>query len=223
MTTITTEGVPTTVRPVTAARAEPLIRRFSFAEQLVHWAVAISFLVAGVTGAAFAYPRLFWITNFFGGGPTARLVHDWSGVIFVVGAVLMALMWARQMFLDAQDRKWLGALWAYINHRDDEVPPAGKYNGGQKLYFWFVLCVALAVIVTGIPLWFPAGYSAGTLRVLRLLHYLGGLLGGLGFLVHGYLTTISFPGTARGMAYGTVTRPWARLHHPRWYRDKVGE
>jgi formate dehydrogenase subunit gamma len=40
---------------------------------------------------------------------------------------------------------------------------------------------------------------------------------------HVYLGTAAEPGTFRSMVRGTVTRPWARLHHPRWYREVLGE
>jgi formate dehydrogenase subunit gamma len=48
------------------------IQRFSFAERLVHWVVGLSFLFLLLTGLAFSHPRLFWLTTFVGGGPTAR-------------------------------------------------------------------------------------------------------------------------------------------------------
>jgi formate dehydrogenase subunit gamma len=38
---------------------------------------------------------------------------------------------------------------------------------------------------------------------------------------HAYLGTAAEPGTFGSMTRGTVTLPWARLHHPRWYRDVV--
>jgi cytochrome b subunit of formate dehydrogenase len=43
--------------------------------------------------------------------------------------------------------------------------------------------------------------------------------GGLLLIVHVYLGTVAYPGTARGMIDGKVTRRWAALHHPRWRQD----
>jgi cytochrome b subunit of formate dehydrogenase len=51
---------------------------------------------------------------------------------------------------------------------------------------------------------------------MRLLHYAAALAGGLLLIVHVYLGTVAYPGTARGMIEGTVTTAWARLHHSRW-------
>ena len=40
---------------------------------------------------------------------------------------------------------------------------------------------------------------------------------------HIYLGTAAEPGTFGSMIRGTVTRPWARLHHGRWYRQVTGD
>jgi formate dehydrogenase subunit gamma len=40
---------------------------------------------------------------------------------------------------------------------------------------------------------------------------------------HIYLGTAAEPGTFRAMTGGTVTTDWARLHHPRWYKEVTGE
>jgi len=40
---------------------------------------------------------------------------------------------------------------------------------------------------------------------------------------HIYLGTAAEPGTFRAITGGTVTKDWARLHHPRWYREVTGE
>ena len=38
-----------------------------------------------------------------------------------------------------------------------------------------------------------------------------------------YLGTAALPGTFGSTTRGTVTKAWARLHHPGWYRDVTGE
>ena len=45
--------------------------------------------------------------------------------------------------------------------------------------------------------------------------------GGLLLILHVYLGTVAYPGTARGMIDGKVTTAWARLHHPRWSGERV--
>ena len=193
-----------------------MISRFTFIERIVHWVVGITFVLLLGTGLAFSYPSLFWLTVLLGGGPSARALHPMVGAVFGVGLLCMFALWVRDMFLDREDRAWLGAIRHYAAHDRDRVPPAGKYNAGQKLFFWTQSVLGVVFVATGLLLWFPASFGAGWLNTARLLHYAATLGGGLFLIVHVYLGTIAYPGTARGMIDGKVTPAWARLHHPRW-------
>lgn len=195
------------------------LKRYAFAERLVHWVVGASFVVLLLTGLALSYPRLFWLTALVGGGPTARALHPWVGLVFSAGLVWMFALWLRDMILRRADLVWLGAIGHYARRQTASVPPTGKYNGGQKLFFWTQGVLGIVFLVTGVPLWLPATFGSGVLTLCRLLHYLATLVGGLFFVAHSYLGTLAFPGTARAMLSGTVTREWARLHHPLWYRE----
>ena len=208
-------------RPTKTTMSEVLLNRFTFVERLVHWLVGGSFLVLLATGLALSYPSLFWLTTIVGGGPAARALHPWVGVVFGGGMIAMIGLWIRDMFLDAEDRTWLGAVGHYATHQRDRVPPAGKYNAGQKIFFWLQGGLAVAFVVTGAPLWFPGAFGSSLLAVCRLIHYAATLGGGLLLVVHVYLGTVAYPGTARGMIDGQVTARWARLHHPRWHEEQT--
>jgi len=197
------------------------LRRFSFLERVIHWVVGGTFVVLLLTGLAFSYPSLFWLTTVVGGGPAARALHPQMGAVFGVGLVFMFVLWVRDMFLDGADRQWLGAVRHYAAHEHDKVPPAGKYNAGQKLFFWLQSLLGIVFVATGLLLWFPEPFGAGLLSTMRLLHFLATLAGGLLLIVHVYLGTLAYPGTARGMIDGKVTPAWARLHHPRWSGERV--
>ena len=203
---------------------DQLLNRFTFVERLVHWFVGVSFVVLLLTGLAFSYPALFWLTTLVGGGPVARVLHPWIGIFFTVGMILMIGLWIRDMFLVELDMQWLGAVRYYATHQRDKVPPAGKYNAGQKLFFWAQGMLALVLFVSGVPLWLPdtVGSAFLSLAVARLFHYGAALAGGLLLVLHVYLGTVAYPGTARGMIDGRVSYRWAERHHPRWLRDQRG-
>ena len=76
--------------------------------------------------------------------------------------------------------------------------------------------------MTGVLLWVPDLFSAAVLAFSRLFHYASALAGGLLLVLHVYLGTVAYPGTARGMIDGKVTRSWAAFHHPRWHEDQSG-
>ena len=199
----------------------PFLLRFTFFQRAVHWVVGVTFVVLLLTGLAFSYPSLFWLTTLIGGGPAARVLHPQIGAVFGIGLLFMFVLWVHDMFLDAPDRQWLGAVKHYAAHEHDKVPPAGKYNAGQKLFFWLQSLLGVVFVASGLLLWFPESFDAGLLNTMRLLHYLAALGAGLLLIVHVYLGTVAYPGTARGMIDGKVTPAWARLHHPRWSGDRV--
>jgi formate dehydrogenase subunit gamma len=202
------------------------VQRFTYAERVVHWAVGLSFLFLLATGLAFSHPRLYWITTLVGGGPTARILHPWAGVLFGLSVVAMLALWARDMKVDASDRAWLRAIRHYAVHDRERVPPAGKYNGGQKMFFWGMGTLGVVYVVSGLPMWMPAGFLGmgpfyGTsVNVMRLVHYVATIGGGLLLIVHVYLGTVAYPGTFGAMIHGTVTRGWAKLHHSAWRHEE---
>jgi formate dehydrogenase subunit gamma len=204
------------------------IQRFTYVERIVHWVVGLSFLFLLLTGLAFSHPRLFWITTLVGGGPTARILHPWIGVVFGLSILAMLVIWARDMRVGAADRAWLRAIRHYAVHHREKVPAAGKYNGGQKLFFWSMGALGVLYVVSGIPMWLPAGFLGlgpfygATVNVMRLLHYVATVGGGLLLIVHVYLGTVAYPGTLGAMLHGSVTRAWAKLHHPAWHEDESG-
>ncbi len=195
--------------------------RFSYTERLVHWVVGVTFVVLLLTGLAFSYPSLFWLTAILGGGPSARALHPWVGVLFSGGIAAMFLIWLKDMPLRTADWEWLRAIKHYALHDRERVPPTGKYNGGQKLFFWTQSVLGVLFLASGMLLWFPSGFGRGLLSTARFIHYLAALGGGLFLIIHVYLGTVAYPGTVRGMLVGTVTRAWARLHHSRWAEEEA--
>jgi len=203
-------------------------RRFTFVERVVHWVAGLSFVFLLLTGLAFSHPRLFWITSFAGGGPGARIAHPWAGVLFEISLVTMVALWAKDMRIAADDRAWLRAIRHYLVHDRDRVPAAGKYNAGQKLFFWAMGALAALFVVSGVAIWFPGGvlgmgpFYGAVVNGMRLLHYLATVAGGLLLIAHVYLGTVAYPGTLGGMLHGSVSRSWAKLHHPAWKEEEPG-
>jgi len=136
----------------------------------------------------------------------------------------MFALWVKDMFITGADKHWLRSIQHYALHTRDKIPPAGKYNGGQKIFFWVQTVLGVVLLITGLPLWFPDGIlgfgppSSLVLSTMRAGHYLCALGSGLLLIVHVYLGLVAFPGTARGMIDGKVSQQWAELHHPLWKR-----
>lgn len=210
---------PSEVHTGDAVESGEGLQRYNFFERIVHWTVAISFIALMLSGLALAYPRLYWLSGLFGGGQTMRAVHPWIGVVFTVGILVMLVMWAKPMRTDAEDRRWMKQFRQYVSTGHNDVD-TGRWNAGQKGYFWVSVVLAAILLVTGIPLWFPSSWGAGWLQLSRFVHNLVFLLTVAGFIIHVLLSALMFPGTMNGMTSGRVSTAWAAYHHPRWFREQ---
>ncbi len=131
------------------------VLRYAFRERLTHWVAAFSYLYLLATGLAFWSPWFWWLAVILGGGQISRMVHPWVGLIFVGSVFFMFEMWARQMRFKPVDKQWWNSLHYYITNQDDKMPPAGRYNAGQKLLFWTFFLAGIALLLSGLVLWFP--------------------------------------------------------------------
>jgi formate dehydrogenase gamma subunit len=193
------------------------IVRYPFWDRVVHWSVAVTFSYLMLSGLALGYPRTAWLYDVLGGGQTVRFLHPLVGVLFTLGIVSMIVLWTRDMLFEPVDREWTRSFPTYTRegHVDLDV---GRFNAGQKGYYWFAVVTGVLLLLTGIPLWFPTLLSGGWNQAARLLHHILFLLTVGGFIIHVYMSTAMFPGTIRGMTSGRVERRWAAHHHPRWFR-----
>ncbi|HEX4585506.1 MAG TPA: formate dehydrogenase subunit gamma [Burkholderiaceae bacterium] len=197
------------------------VQRYSDADRMNHWALVILFFCAALSGLSMFHPSLFFLSTLFGGGPWTRILHPFIGVLVFLSFGGMYLRLARDNVWGADDRAWMAGIGAALWGRTHELPPAGRYNAGQKILFWWMaLCVAV-LLVTGLVFWRPyfVGYfPIGLVRVATLVHSLTAVGLILGIIGHIY-AAIWVKGTTRAMTRGVVSESWARRHHPHWVAD----
>src|SRR5215470_8360825 len=62
--------------------------------RVLHWLVAIFFVLSLLSGFAIYSPWLYrWLTPLFGGGARTRALHPWFGLIFVIVFFFQFLNW----------------------------------------------------------------------------------------------------------------------------------
>jgi formate dehydrogenase subunit gamma len=208
----------------TVVREGELVRHPVYS-RVLHWAVAIFFLLSLLSGFALYTPWLFrWLTPLFGGGALTRELHPWFSLGFVIAFALQFLNWLAPMTWTRDDARWLRHLRAYVTNAD-AVEPAyvGFFNAGQKMYFWAIAASSVVFVATGFPMWYPQVFGRTATAVSYVLHDIAAIVMLAGFIVHLYEGTAAQPGTFRSMTRGTVTRAWAWTHHPRWYREATGQ
>src|ERR1041385_6807625 len=116
-----------------------LIQRFSRADQVVHWSVAISFCVLGLSGLimffgkhvllpVIGYTLFGWLTAL------AKNLHNFIAPFFIVSVIAMIILYVRDNLPKAYDIKFL--LNAFAVMAKGKHIPTGRFNGGEKVWFW---------------------------------------------------------------------------------------
>jgi formate dehydrogenase subunit gamma len=198
-----------------------LIERYNATDRMNHWFVALTFILLALSGLALFHPSMFWLTNLFGGGTWTRILHPFIGVVMFVSFAALALKFRQHNRLTESDRQWLRQWRDVLNKREEKLPEVGRYNGGQKALFWVMVVSVIVLFLSGIVIWqpyFAPVFHITIVRIAALLHALAALILILGIIVHVY-AALWVKGTIGAMTRGTVTRAWARKHHPGWYRE----
>ena len=208
-----------------ASHDQELITRYSFAERANHWFGALTYTYLLITGLAFWSPYLFWMAAIVGGGPTARFWHPWFGLFFSVSIFWSFKQWRRDMEVDDNDLACAKVIPHFINNDDEKLPPVGRFNYGQKLYFWGMIYSVILLLLSGVALWYTEAlpWSFRFLRYAAIFVHASVALITIGlFLIHVYMSTIMEEGSFGSMVHGTVTRAWAWTFHRNWYYEVTG-
>ena len=183
---------------------EDLVQRFNWFERLVHLALMSSFLVLAATGLSIAAG-----VEHILGASTADL-HGFFSWCLMVSAVLAFLLWVRDMVFSRVDAGWFKVLGGYLGYKGHV--PAGRFNAGQKLYFWLISAVVACLAITGLMLRF--GWRPDLAPLAYTLHDLCAYLMMVCVVGHAYLGTFANPGTIGSVFNGKVPRAWLEHHHP---------
>jgi formate dehydrogenase subunit gamma len=198
------------------------VLRYTLTERVNHWIAGLSYVYCLLTGLAFWSPYLYWMAAIVGGGPTARFWHPWFGLVFTASTVWMLKMWLRDMTITKADLEWKKAMPHYIRNEDEQLPPVGRFNYGQKIFFWVMFYGAILLLVSGFGLWFVESIPSSLrwLRYLSIVIHVGAALITIGgFIIHVYMGTAMVRGGFTSIIRGEVSTAWARAHHRLWYEQ----
>jgi formate dehydrogenase subunit gamma len=201
-----------------------LIRRFSRLDQWTHWTVAISFCILGLSGLimffgkhvllpVIGYTLFGWLTYL------SKNLHNFVAPIFIFSVVVMIVIFARDNILRSYDLKFL--LNAVAVMAKGKHVPTGRFNGGEKLWFWGGV-VVLSIVVTwsGLILLFPNfDQTRAVMQQAWIIHACAAILYVSISFGHMYLGTIGLEGSYQAMRTGYVDESWAKEHHQIWYED----
>jgi len=191
-----------------------MVRKSSVDEVLNHWILAGSCILLIITGFAFLF-HLESVGAVFGGFDTMKSIHNWGGVVFSVSLLYsMRHYLADALHYDADDRQWFKVAGGYLSHKV-KVPPMGKYNPGQKLYYLIILLAGIAIALSGFAIWLMKD-NGSMMLLAHLVHNVAFVVFVIVVPVHIYLGTLANPGTFGIMVTGTMPLETAKKRHPKW-------
>jgi formate dehydrogenase subunit gamma len=214
----------TIARPTTAI-PEDEVQRYNFAERAYHWINAIAYTYLMLTGLALFTPLAYWLAYVLGGPATIRYWHPWVGLIYLATIFWMHRMWKRDMQKIPEDERWSKNIRAYAENRDELMPPQGRFNAGQKKFWWVMLYCTFILLITGIIMWIPEKMPRELHWVLPItvfIHSGTALITIAAFIIHVYMSVWVTPGSVKAMVEGHVSTSWARTHHRLWYEKITG-
>jgi formate dehydrogenase subunit gamma len=209
---------------ISAGRSGQKVRRFNAFERFSHWLTAVSFVVLGLTGLNITFGKIVLMPvigpdAFSSFSQAAKYAHNFVGFAFAVGLVLIVAMWIKDNIPSKVDVEWLKQGGGFIKSKH---APAGRFNAGEKLVFWFALGAGAAVIASGFMLLFPfALTNIAGMQIAQVVHAVVAVLFVAVILGHIYIGTLGMEGAFEAMGTGDVDLNWAREHHDQWLRDQL--
>ena len=211
---------------ISAGRSGRKVVRFSGFERFSHWLSAFSSVVLGLTGLNITFGKLLLLPivgpeTFSAFSQISKYAHNFVSFSFVVGLVLIVTLWIKDNIPKQVDVDWLRQGGGFIKSKH---APAGRFNAGEKMVFWFALGAGAAVIVSGLLLLFPFYFAniAG-MQVAQVVHAIVAVLFIAVILAHIYIGTVGMEGAFEAMGTGEVDMSWAEEHHDIWLAEALAK
>lgn len=200
------------------------ILRFASFERFTHWLTASCFIILALSGLNVSFGRililpLFGAESFATMSHYAKLAHNYLAFPFMVGLVIMFLIWVKDNIPGKIDLEWIkqgGGLLSKGAH-----PPSRRFNAGQKGIFWIVIIGGALMSVSGWFLLFPyVPANVTTLQFWTVIHAVIAMLFIAVMMAHIYIGSIGMEGAFDAMGTGEVDLNWAKEHHSLWVEEE---
>jgi formate dehydrogenase subunit gamma len=203
-------------------RTGKTVERWTLNERRLHWTTATLFILLAITGLSLLYGRfalipLLGYPGFSAYATAAKWIHNVLGPVFMVALFIILIKWFKNNLFTKVDIEWFKAFGGMVG---DKHPSAGKFNGGEKAWFWTLATAGVALCFSGLVLDFPNfGQEREVIIGAHLIHILTAMLLMAFSLGHIYIGTIGTEGALEGMTTGHVDVAWAEQHHDLWLKE----
>jgi formate dehydrogenase subunit gamma len=210
--------------PISAGRSGQKVVRFEAFERFAHWLTAASFVILGLTGLNITFGKAVLLPLvgpdlFSDISQLAKYVHNFTSFAFVLGLLLILVIFFRDNLLEKVDIEWIKQGGGFIRNRH---APASRFNLGEKLVFWLSIAAGIAVSASGFLLLFPFyGTDILGMQLAQVVHAVVAILFIALILAHIYIGTLGMEGAFEAMGTGEVDLNWAKEHHDQWLAKKL--
>ncbi len=216
------------------------VMRFDRQQVIQHLLLTVSFVVLVVTGFALRFPEAWWVKALSSMGlseTTRALTHRIAAVLMIITAFYH--MW--YIFMTRRGREELRAMlpgWQdvkdvlenlrFYTWRSRREAKFGRYDYSQKAEYWALIWGTIAMILTGLVLWFPGDavkfLPAWSVPASQTIHYYEAWLATLAIIVWHFFFVIFHP-EEYPMSWtwltGRMSEHAAKKHHARWYEEEI--
>jgi formate dehydrogenase subunit gamma len=211
--------------PLREPRTGRMIERFTPLERIVHWTMAISFVVLAVSGIVMLLGKHFllpvmghmlfgWLSYIL------KNLHNVIGPIFTLSVIVAFVVFVRDNLPNRDDVRWVTRLGGLTSGKH---VPSGRFNAGEKMWFWvgvFIFGIVLSVSGWVLDMIVPGmDYYRATMQIANVIHGISAVLMIAMACGHIYMGTVGMEGAYRAMRDGWVDEAWAKEHHELWYDD----
>lgn len=200
------------------------ILRFNAVERFAHWTTATSFIILAITGANITFGKtlltpIMGPEAFAAWAQYAKYIHNYVGFAFMLGVLLVFLVWVKDNVPAMADLKWFAAGGGLL--KKGHHPPAKRFNGGQKIVFWSVVIGGFWLSLSGWYLIFPYNTTLADVQWQATIHGVVAFVLIALMLAHAYIGSVGMEGAFDAMGSGEVDLNWAKEHHGLWVEEEM--
>jgi len=201
-------------------KSKKYIRWFALDEQVMHILLAISFALLAIIGFTLCQVVSKGTNSYLKQLEPFVVIHVIIGAVFAFSLLWLLFKWFKHVFyFDDYDKEWVRHFGGYFYTRSNKMEfPVGRFNPGQKMFFWSVFISGMVLAITGIMIIRDNTFGSDYSNLAHLIHYIFAYILLNGVITHIYIALIANPGSLRSMLSGYVPEEWARAHHLLWYK-----
>jgi formate dehydrogenase subunit gamma len=201
------------------------IPRFTLNQRTAHWFTAGVFWLLAITGLILLYGKFVLIPllgpeGFSITASACKEMHNLFGPLFLLAVLAMLVLFIKDNFFNLGDLKWFAKGGGMFGGHAS----AGRFNAGEKTWFWLVMIFGISLGVSGLILEFSVlGQGREVMALSHVFHGISALVLISVSFGHIFLGTVGVEGTLESMTTGSVDAAWAKAHHDQWYEEMTGE